>query len=230
LAKILLVEDDIQIGEKLKEWFSIEGSHLFEWVTSGEDALQLLNSFGFDVILLDWMLPGQTGLEVCRHHRKSGGQTKIIFLTGHTDIKSKEQGLSFGGDDYLVKPFDCRELSARIRSVLRRPNAAPAVELVQLGDISLDPHSRTVTANGKSVQLMPKESKLLEFLLRHPGKCFGSGDLNRAVWPSEAELDTSTVRSWMRNLRTRLATVGEADLIKTIAGSGYRIDSLTEEN
>jgi OmpR-family two-component system manganese-sensing response regulator len=225
LSKILLVEDDIQIGEKLKEWFSIEGGNTFEWVTSGEDALQLLSLFGFDVILLDWMLPGQTGLDVCKQYRRNGGKSKIIFLTGQSDIKDKEQGLDFGGDDYLVKPFDCRELSARIRSVLRRPDLAPASELLQVGDISLDLKSRTITASGKSVQLMPKESKLLEFLLRNPDKCFGSAELSRAIWTSEAELDANTVRSWIRNLRVRLASVGQADFIKTITGSGYRIDS-----
>jgi OmpR-family two-component system manganese-sensing response regulator len=225
VAKILLVDDDIEIGEKLKEWFSVEGSHVFEWVTTGEDALQLLSSFGFDVILLDWMLPGQTGLDVCKHYRKGGGESKIIFLTGQTDIKDKEQGLDFGGDDYLVKPFDCQELSARIRSVLRRPNPAPVSELLHRGDLSLDPKSRLLTANGRSVQLMPKESKLLEFLLRHPDESFDSAELNRALWPSEAELNSNTVRSWMRNLRAKLANLGKEQLIETIAGSGYRIGS-----
>src|ERR1700728_290716 len=96
VAKILLVEDDIQIGERLKEWFSTEGRYIFEWVTNGEDALQLLSTFGFDVVLLDWMLPGQTGLEVCKEYRRNGGNSKIIFLTGQSDITDKEQGLNFG--------------------------------------------------------------------------------------------------------------------------------------
>lgn len=225
MAKILLVEDDIQIGEKLKQWFSAEGGYILEWVTTGEDALQLLSSFGFDVILLDWLLPGQTGLDVCKQYRKSGGQSKIIFLTGQTDIANKEQGFDFGADDYLVKPFDCRELSARIRSLLRRTNIAQASDLLRVGDVSLDPKSRMVTNNDRSVQLMPKEFKLLEFLMRHPDQCFGSADLYKAIWTAEASLETNTVRSWMRNLRTKLASIGQADLIKTIAGSGYRIDS-----
>lgn len=225
MAKILLVEDDIQIGEKLKQWFSSERGHIFEWVTTGEDALQLMSSFGFDVILLDWVLPGQTGLDVCKHHRKNGGQSKIIFLTGQSDITNKEQGLNYGGDDYLVKPFDCRELSARIRSLLRRPTVVQASDLLQVGDIVLDVHSRIVTNNDRSVQLMPKEFKLLEFLMKHPDQCFGSADLNKAIWAPEANLETNTVRSWMRNLRAKLASIGQPDLIKTIAGSGYRIDS-----
>jgi len=225
LAKILLVEDDIQIGERLKEWFSNEGGYIFEWVTTGEDALQLMSSFGFDVILLDWMLPGQTGLDVCKHHRRNGGKSKIIFLTGQSDITSKEQGLNFGGDDYLVKPFDCLELAARIRSVLRRPNVFQASEVIQVGDVSLDIQSRMVTVNGKSVQLMPTEYKLLEFLLRHPDQCFKSAELHKAIWISETNLEANTVRSWMRNLRIKLDSVGQSDLIKTIAGSGYRIDS-----
>ena len=225
MAKILLVEDDIQIGEKLKQWFSNEGNYLFEWVTSGEDALQLLGFSTFDVILLDWTLPGQTGLDVCKRHRENGGNSKIIFLTGRSDITSKEQGLNFGGDDYLVKPFDCQELSARIRSVLRRPNLAPPSTLLELGDISFDPKQRKVTVSGQTVQLMPKESKLFEFLLTHPNQCFGSAMLHQAVWPTDAGLDANTVRSWMRNLRSKLESVGQADLIKTVAGAGYKIDS-----
>src|SRR5271154_2531963 len=110
MAKILLVEDDVELAERLSDWFSTE-SYIFEAVHSGEDALQLLDSFDFDVILLDWNLAeaGLTGLDVCRHYRTKGGQAPIIFLTGKGDIPSKGEGLDSGADDYLVKPFDIRE-------------------------------------------------------------------------------------------------------------------------
>ena len=222
MAKILLVEDDLNVGEKLKEWFAVEGGHIFEWVTSAEDALQLLNTFGFDVLLLDWNLPAQTGLDVCKQYRKSGGRGKVIFLTGQSDIENKEQGLHYGGDDYLVKPFDCRELSARIRSVLRRPDQGPIIDRLIIGDMSLDPRSRTVTAGDKSIQLMPKEAQLLEFLMKHPDQSYRSNELSKAVWPTGNELDANTVRSWVRNLRVKLTSIGKENFIKTVAGSGYQ--------
>ncbi len=120
MAKLLLVEDDLELSLKLKEWLASQG-YLLETVTTGEDALQMLNHFQFDILLLDWDLPGISGLEVCRQYRLSGGTSFILFLTGKGDISSKEQGFDLGADDYLVKPFDARELSSRIRSLLRRP-------------------------------------------------------------------------------------------------------------
>lgn len=222
MAKILLVEDDTNLADKLKFWFESQGEQI-EHVGSGEDALHLLTNFSFDVILLDWTLPGITGLEVCKRYRKSGGSTPVIFLTGRGDIDSKEQAFDLGSDDYLVKPFDTRELGARIRSVLRRPASLLPAD-IRIGDVTLDPKTRTMLVNGESFHLMPKECALLEYLMRHPNRIFGSRDLLDAVWPSESDSSTETVRSWMRNLRQKLAAAGQEGLIKTIPGSGYMIE------
>jgi DNA-binding response OmpR family regulator len=222
LAKILLVEDERHIADALKEWFATEG-HVFEWVDNGEDALQLLKGFTYDIILLDWMLPGITGLQVCKEYRNQGGTSKIIFLTGQGDINSKEQGLTLGAEDYLVKPFDTRELSARIRAVLRRPSDIYETNLLTVGAVTLNPSSRTVTSKDKSVHLMPKEALVLEFLMRHPNKTFGSADLRKAVWPNEEEMAITTVRSWIRNLRTKLASAGLEDFVKTEPNAGYMV-------
>src|SRR6202022_212770 len=115
-----------------------------ELASNGDDALQMLSLFSFDVIVLDWSLPGMSGYDICKQFRFNGGHTPIIFLTGRADIASREAGLDVGADDYLVKPFDARELSARIRSVLRRPYVTLAPEL-RVGDLVLDPTTRTVT-------------------------------------------------------------------------------------
>jgi DNA-binding response OmpR family regulator len=223
LAKILLVEDDPQIAEQLKQWFATEG-HVFEWAESGEDALQLLEGFSFDVILLDWILPGQTGLDVCRQYRRNGGSSKIIFLTGQGDIDNKEQGLSYGADDYMVKPFNARELSARIRAVLRRPAEEPERKVLKSGAVVFNPASRIVTANDQSVHLMPKEAAILEYLMMHPNQSFGSQALLKAVWPHEEDMSITTVRSWVRNLRSKLAGAGLENFIKTEGNSGYKVE------
>lgn len=222
MAKILLVEDDIELAERLTDWFNLE-NHTLEVVHSGLDAIQMLGSFEFDVIVLDWGLPGATGVEVCRHYRKAGGQSPILFLTGKGDISSREEGLDSGGDDYLVKPFDVRELSARVRSLLRRPKGILPTELTIQG-VALELGNRLVTVGSQSVHLMPKQCSLLEFLMRHPNRPFGAKALLDAVWPSESEASEDTVRTCMKTLRRQLATVGKEDLIKTVLGSGYLIE------
>lgn len=207
---------------KLTEWLASRG-FLVETVGTGEDALQMLANFQFDVLMLDWELPGISGLDVCRQYRLSGGTSFIIFLTGKGDISNKEQGLEFGADDYLVKPFDSRELVARIRSLLRRPAGLLPNE-VRIGDVLLNPEKRILVVNGASHPLTQMEAALLEYLMRHPNRIFGSKNLLDAVWPSSKDVSTDTVRSWMRNLRKKLEAAGQRDLIKTIPGSGYIID------
>jgi OmpR-family two-component system manganese-sensing response regulator len=223
MAKILLVEDDLDLADKLRLWFAGQGD-LLEAVTTAEDALQLLNNFSFDLILLDWTLPGMTGADFCRQYRKAGGATAIIFLTGRGDINSKEQGLDLGADDYLVKPFDTRELSARVRSVSRRPSSLLPIE-IRVNDVVLDMNTKSMVVDGVSYALRSKECILLEYLMRHPNRIFGSKNLLDAIWPSDQEASPDTVRSWIRNLRQKLAVAGRPDLIKTIPGSGYMIES-----
>jgi|AGTN01.1.fsa_nt_gi Response regulators consisting of a CheY-like receiver domain and a winged-helix DNA-binding domain len=222
VAKILLVDDDHQVAEILEQFMQREG-HVFEVATTGEDGLQMMKVFEFDVILLDWSLPGISGLEVCQQYRRAGGSTYIIFLTGQNDIDSREGGLDAGGDDYITKPFEFRDLAARIRTVLRRPSSLLTTEL-SIDGLNLDPKSRTVTVEEKIVHLMPKESALLEYLMRHPNTNFDSQALLDAVWPSDSEASKETVRTWMRNLRNKLKTVGKESFVKTVLGSGYIVE------
>jgi DNA-binding response OmpR family regulator len=223
MAKILLIEDDIELAERLKDWFTLE-NFMLESVATGHDALQMLSNFKFDVVVLDWGLPDITGLEVCKRYRSTGGRTPIIFLTGKGEIDSKEQGLDSGADDYLVKPFDVRELSARIRSILRRPPEMLPTELVMRG-VSLELETRTMVAGDRRVHLMPKECSLLEFLMRHPNRTFSAKALLDAVWPSESDASEETVRTCMKTLRQKLNKAGREDLIKTVLGSGYVIEN-----
>ncbi len=223
MPKILLVDDDVQLGLKLQEWFLSKSIDL-EIVKSGEDALQSLEYFSFDIILLDWNLPGMTGLDVCKAYRARQGQSFIIFLTGQGDIENKEKAFLAGGDDYIVKPFDVREIYARIGGVMRRSLAIVGKQLT-VQDVTLDPETRQVSVGEQKVQLTPKESAMLEYLMRRPDQPFTAERLLTAVWHSETETSIDSVRSWMRLLRQKLASVGKTDFIKTVVGTGYVVES-----
>lgn len=222
MAKLLVVEDDPQLANQVVDWLTEQGYQV-ERVATGEDALQLLSNFKYDVLLLDWNLPGLSGLELLKRHRQSGGMSLALFITGKGDIESKEKGLGIGADDYLVKPFDMRELSARLKTIMRRPQFLLPDEL-RIGDIMLNPSLHKLRIGEQEVRLMPKESALLEYLMRHPNRVYSSKDLLDAVWPSENEATTDTVRSWMRNLRKKLGTASREDFVKTIPSSGYVIE------
>lgn len=222
MAKLLVVEDDAQLANQVVDWLAEQGYQV-EKASNGEDALQLLSNFKYDVLLLDWNLPGMSGLELLKRHRQAGGMSLALFITGKGDIDSKEKGLEIGADDYLVKPFDMRELSARLKSIMRRPQFILPDEL-RVGDVMLNPSLHKLKIGEQEIRLMPKESALLEYLMRHPNRVYSSKDLLDAVWPSEKEATTDTVRSWMRNLRKKLGTAQREDFVKTIPSSGYVIE------
>lgn len=221
MAKILHVEDDVALAKNVSQWFETQG-HTCETANNGKDALQLLEHFQYDIILLDWNLPDLDGVDICSEYRKKGGSTYIIFLTGKGELADKEAALDLGGDDYLTKPFHIRELAARVRSALRRPAAAYQASL-RIQDVSLDAAQRTVTVADKSIRLMPKEVALLEYLMRHPNQVFGAKKLISAVWPSESAASEGTVRTSMLNLRKKLEAAGKPDFVSTVLGEGYTI-------
>lgn len=222
MAKILLVEDDVQLASKLKDWFAQDG-HLLEVALNGEDALQLFSGFTYEILLLDWTLPGISGLDVCKSYRKSGGLANIIFLTGRGDIADKEEALNYGADDYVTKPFDIRELAARVRSVLRRPYSLLPNEL-KVSGLVLDLKLNTIKCSDKEEHLTNKEVTLLEFLMRNPNRIYSSQELAKLLWPADNDTTAETVRSWMRNLRTKIGSVTDKQIIKTIPKSGYLIE------
>lgn len=222
MAKILIVEDDIEVGESIQSWLEME-HFVVELATTGEDAVQLLEAFQYDLIVLDWQLPGMSGYAVLKHYRASGGQSPTIFLTGRNDVDSIEFGLDGGADDYLTKPFDMRELSARIRSSLRRPGGL-LPEKISIRNVSLDSNTNKVLVDSKLVRLTNKEYAVLEFLMRNADHVFGSRALLDAVWPAESAMSEDTVRSCIKNLRRKITVDGQECILKTIAGTGYTIE------
>ncbi|MBU6451796.1 MAG: response regulator transcription factor [Cyanobacteria bacterium REEB67] len=223
MAKLLMVDDDLELGKTLKSYLSNHGITL-EICGNGEDAEQLLDGFEYDLIVLDYNLPKITGEEVCRKFRHKGGHTPIIFLTGNCEIDFLEKALDAGADDYMVKPFNVRELYARIKTLMRRRTGAITAHLA-IDGLSLDPEKGIVTVGAESIRLRAKESALLEYLMRHKNRVYSSQQLFDAIWPADAEGSAEGVRTWMKLLRHKLAQVGKEDMVKTILRSGYTIET-----
>jgi len=190
---------------------------------NGEEALSKLDSAQYDIILLDWMLPEKSGVEVCRFYRSRGGATPVIMLTAKKSLLSKEIGLDSGADDYITKPFHLRELSARIRAFLRRPAVSP-VSLFKTNNITLNRVTRTVTKDGQPIHLLPKEFVLLEILMRHQGRTMKVESLLDQIWGTKTEVAADTLRSNIKTLRRKIDTADKSSLIVTVHGIGYRIE------
>lgn len=223
MGKILVVEDEQDLAFQVRDWLSRE-HHLIEVVHNGRDALDRLRVYKYDAIILDWMLPGMAGVDVCKEFRsKQKGKTPILMLTARSGIDDKEEGLDSGADDYLPKPFQLRELSARVRALLRRASGATSNAL-SVRNIVVDPSARKVTRDGLEVRLEPKEFALLEFLVRNPNTVFSTEALITRVWESESLVSPDAIRTYVKGLRKKLDTEGQPSLIGTVHGVGYRLD------
>ncbi len=223
MAKILIVDDDLPLLNQLAALLKKEGWQV-DTADTGSDALQFITNFKYDFILLDWNLPDITGVEICRSYRAQGGATPVFFLTGKGEIAEKEAGLDAGGDDYLTKPFDVRELFARMRSVQRRTSGMKDHKRT-VRDVTLDMKLRTLHRAGEQTHLSATECSLLDFLFRHPDQFFSASDLFEAVWPSDTDASEGTVKAYVKLLRRKLALLGCPDLIKTVRGSGYIVET-----
>ena len=190
-------------------------------VPTGEEALERLASFNYDLAIIDWVLPNLSGLEVCRQYRERGGHIPILFLTAKTKIKEIRAALDSGSDDYLTKPFDMEELTARLRALLRRPYEVKA-KILTAGDLSLDVTKRLVTKAGVHVHLTAKELAVLELLMRHPNQPFSAATLIERIWSSETETSPESIRPFMTKLRKKIDT-DEPPLIETLRGQGYKL-------
>jgi len=221
MTKVLLVEDELDLAQQVRDWLEDE-HYLVEVAHDGQSACDCLQFYNYDLIVLDWMLPKVDGLTICRQYRERGGSAPILLLTAKGSTEDKELGLDTGADDYLTKPFQLKELSARLRALLRR-SGGNFSSLLQCGDVTLDPDSRSVTKAGQNVHLEPKEFNLLEFLLRNKNKTFSADALIRRVWESDSLATTDTLRTYIRALRKKIDTPGADSIITTVHGVGYKI-------
>ncbi len=226
MAKIVVVEDDKDLVNLIKGILSVE-RHTIDSVHDGHEALAIIQMHPYDLVILDWMLPGRTGTEICKDYRARGGAAPILMLTAKSTIDDRAEGLDSGADDYLTKPFHPKELSARVRALLRRPQTVMAKTL-KAADIELDPAQIKVFKAGKDIHLLPKEFALLELFLRYPTQVFSAEALLDRVWNTDSSASLDTVRTYIKTLRKKIDTNPKDSLIRTVHGVGYSLSSKSE--
>ena len=224
-ASILIVEDEPAIHQLLAYNFEAEGFRA-RVVETGEEVHAAINQEMPDLVVLDWMLPGLSGIEVCRliRARPETQKLPIIMLTARGEEAERVRGLATGADDYIVKPFSVPEVVARVRSILRRSKPESVAEELVRGEITLDRGKKRVSRGPREVQLSPTEFRLLEYLMQSPGRVYSRAQLLDRVWNSDAEVDERTVDVHVGRLRKNLSRGKEHDPIRTVRGSGYAFD------
>ena len=220
--RVLLIEDDVTIARLLKEGLEDE-SYAVDVVNDGSEGYRTAAADDYDVIILDVMLPGMNGYEVCRSLRNDGNKTPILMLTARDTERDIVEGLDTGADDYLAKPFSFDVLLARIRALLRRPNEK-LEEILQVGDLKLDPSSKKVTRASQEINLTAKEYGVLEYLMRNKGKVLSKEQIISHVWDFDADVLPNNVELFIMFLRRKIDKPFESKLIHTVSGFGYKLE------
>jgi len=221
----LIIEDEAALVELLRYNFEQEGFRVSA-AADGEEALVMVSEDAPDIVILDWMLPLMSGLDVCRQLRRrpETRNIPIIMLTARGEEGDRIRGLNSGADDYITKPFSPRELVARVRAVLRRSRPALAEERLSFSDIVMDLAAHRVMRGSRRVHLGPTEFRLLRYLLEHPGRVFSREQLLDAVWGSDVYVEPRTVDVHIRRLRRALNAESDCDPIRTVRSAGYALD------
>lgn len=218
-ATILLVEDEERLARFIELELSSEGYNI-SVAHDGLTGLTMARETPPDLLILDWMMPGMTGLEVCRRLRATGSKVPVILLTAKDEVSDRVAGLDAGADDYVVKPFSIEELLARIRAHLRR-NIEENPDLLQFEDLTLNRRTREVFRNGRAIELTAKEFDLLDYLLTHPRQVITRDQILEKVWGYDFMGDSNIIEVYVRYLRLKLEEKGERRIIQTVRGVGY---------
>lgn len=226
-ARVLVTEDEATLAELLRYNLEAEGFTVLR-ARTGEEAEVIVAEERPDLVILDWMLPGVSGIEICRRlrARPETRSIPIIMLTARAEEADRVRGLSTGADDYIVKPFSLPELMARVRAILRRAAPNRIADILRVGDLELDRAAHRVTRAGRPVQLGPTEYRLLEFLMESAGRVLSRTQLLDGVWGREAEVDERTVDVHIGRLRKGLNADVDDDLIRTVRGAGYVLEDI----
>lgn len=224
-ATILIVEDEEDLATMLRYNLEAEGFEV-QSALSGDAATILLRESIPDLILLDWMLPGLSGIELCRRWRtrEETASVPIIMLTARGEEDERIRGLATGADDYVVKPFSIPELMARVNALLRRANPQLVASVLQAGDLELDRSNHRVQRSGREIHLGPTEYRLLEHLMRNPGRVYSREQLLNSVWGTDVYVDERTVDVHVGRLRKAINRGRNKDPIRTVRGAGYAFD------
>ena len=225
-ATILFVEDEADLRELVRYNLEAQGFRV-SLAESGDEAVERIRDGVPDLILLDWMLPGLSGIELCRRwrSREETARTPIIMITARGEEEERVRGLATGADDYVVKPFSMPELVARIQALLRRSSPQLVTNVLKAGELELDRQSHRVRRSGRDLHLGPTEYRLLEYLMRHPGRVYSREQLLDGVWGNDVYVDERTVDVHVGRLRKAInRRASEADPIRTVRGAGYAFD------
>ncbi|WP_338431926.1 two-component system response regulator RppA [Synechococcus elongatus] len=220
--RLLLLEDEPDLGHALHKALTQE-RYSVDWLTNGDEAWAMIQTYPYRALVLDWMVPGCSGLELCQRLRQAQDSTPVLVLTARDGLQDLVQGLDAGADDYLVKPFRLAELLARVRALLRR-SPQTQTPLLTVGRLQLDPTQATVQVDQhRPIALTAREFQLLEALMHHPGQILSRDQLLDQLWPMDAEPSSNVVAAQVRLLRRKLAAHQADLLIETVYGFGYRL-------
>ncbi|WIW69927.1 response regulator transcription factor [Anaerosinus gibii] len=221
--RILLAEDDMKLG-KLIQYMLQQKGHFVDWVTSGDMAYEYAMFDPYDIIILDWMMPVESGIDACKRLRENGCESSILMLTARDSIEDRVVGLDGGADDYLVKPFEFEELFARIRALARRTNLKIQKETIVFGEFTLDRTQKLVKRWDSVIQLSPREFQILDLLVQNKGIVISRDRIIERVWGIEGEVNSNIIESYIKLLRRKMGLDEAGTMIKTIRGIGYKLE------
>ena len=230
--RILLVDDEVELTDPLSRVLTREG-YTVDVAYDGAKGSQLAAQGGYDLLILDWMLPQETGLEICQQLRRTGQTTPVLFLTAKDTVDDRVQGLDAGADDYLVKPFELRELLARVRALLRRSSAealAATTQRLQVANLELDCENQLAYRQGRMIELSEKESHLLEYFMRHAGQLLTHTQIHQHLWKDGEHPSSNVLAALIRLLRRKIEATDETPLVHTVYGKGYRFGTASVES
>ncbi|WP_442949714.1 two-component system response regulator RppA [Nostoc sp.] len=227
---ILLVDDEVELTEPLSRLLTREG-YTVDAAYDGTSGSEYAQTGNYDLLILDWMLPGKTGLEICQELRHQGKTTPVLFLTAKDTLDDRVQGLDAGADDYLVKPFELRELLARVRALLRRSGSQTyetTTGRLTVADLELDCENQVAYRQGRIIELSQKESQLLQYFMEHTGQLMTHAQIMQNLWQEE-QPNSNAIAALIRLLRRKIEVGRETALIHTVYGKGYRFGALSME-
>ncbi|MBP5974505.1 response regulator transcription factor [Brasilonema sp. CT11] len=225
--RILLVDDEVELTDPLSRMLTREG-YSVDAAYDGTSGSQLAQSGSYNLLILDWMLPGKTGLEICQELRRQGETTPVLFLTAKDTLDDRVEGLDAGADDYLVKPFELRELLARVRALLRRSGSqshGTTTQKLVVADLELDTENQVAYRQGRIIDLSEKESQLLQYFMENTGQLLTHAQILQSLWKDELLPSSNVIAALIRLLRRKIEQPGETQLIHTVYAKGYRFST-----
>ncbi len=221
--RVLLAEDDKRLG-KLIQYMLEQNEITVEWITNGRDVYEYAMYTDYDILILDWMMPGESGVDACARLRKDGYEKAILMLTARDSVEDRVTGLDAGADDYLVKPFEFAELLARLRALGRRSTQRIQQDVIEIGDFTLNRTAKVLKKKDQVIQLSPREFQIFDLLAQNIGIVVPRDIILDRIWGLESDVSSNNIDSYMKILRKKLEPGDGQNLIKTVRGVGYKLE------